>query len=235
MKSIRLLHVVFDQAIAPHELPAFRGAIIKKVGLSRELYHNHNNAAGTTAAYHYRYPLIQYKRLQKRPSILFIEEGVEQAQYFFKNPDWALSFSGQTYAARIADLNVKQFDTGICYPPRAYRLSRWLALNQENFQHYRQLSSLRDKLAFLENILAGHLLGFGKGIGLHYKERVEVEILDILKDRLLPYGDTRLLAFDVVFRANTALPYYVGIGRGAARGYGILSAPPKKCDTYGVN
>ena len=56
VKNIRILHVIFDSNIMPYEVPAFRGAIIKKVGQENILFHNHLNGNG----FLYKYPLIQY-------------------------------------------------------------------------------------------------------------------------------------------------------------------------------
>lgn len=61
MKQLRLISVTFDTEIAPYETPAFRGAVIEKVGYEREHYHNHNNDPEADIRYHYRYPLVQYK------------------------------------------------------------------------------------------------------------------------------------------------------------------------------
>ena len=109
MKQVRILSVAFDTEIAAHETPAFRGAVIEKVGLEHELFHNHNNDPSAKVAYHYRYPVVQYKRQGRRPSIVFIDEGVGQAQHFFMQPDWSLEFAGRRYNASISDLKVRTY------------------------------------------------------------------------------------------------------------------------------
>lgn len=58
MQPLRILSVTFDTHLDPWDLPKFRGAIARKVGLEHEWFHNHDNENG---GYHQRYPLIQYK------------------------------------------------------------------------------------------------------------------------------------------------------------------------------
>ncbi len=41
MKKIRILKVSFDTKIAKHEIPAFRGAFVDKIGNDHLLFHNH--------------------------------------------------------------------------------------------------------------------------------------------------------------------------------------------------
>jgi hypothetical protein len=41
MKTIRILTVIFDTEIFPFETPAFRAAIIEKVGRENILFNNH--------------------------------------------------------------------------------------------------------------------------------------------------------------------------------------------------
>jgi hypothetical protein len=223
MQQIRLISVAFDTEIAPHETAAFRGAVIEKVGYDRELYHNHNNDPQAERLYHYRYPLVQYKRQRRRPAILFIDEGVNEAQHFFSNPDWQLNFAGRDYQASVADLRVKQYKLGVCDRPRYYTLRRWAALNQSNFERFLAIESDEARKAFLERMLVGHILGFGKGVGHRYEKRVEARILDIFRQRSIPMGGVRMLTCDIRFEANVMLPAQIGLGKGAARGFGILS------------
>lgn len=222
MKQVRLISVAFDTEIAPHETSAFRGAVIEKVGQEREQYHNHNNSPKAKSPYHYRYPLVQYKRQRRRPSIVFIDEGVNEAQHFFAQPDWRLNFGGREYSASIADLRVKQYPVGISEQPKYYTLHRWLGLNQVNFERFMGMADEAEQLAFLEHTLAGHILGFGSAIGHRYEARVEVSILHIFKRRFVPVSGVPMLAFDFRFCANVLLPPQISLGRGAARGFGIL-------------
>lgn len=223
MKQVRLLSVSFDAEIAHYETAAFRGAIIEKVGQERELYHNHNNAPDAKAPYHYRYPLVQYKRQRKKPSIVFIEKGVNEAQYFFAQPNWELNFAGKAYQATVSDFKVRKYDVGVVEQEKYYTLRRWAALNQDNFARYIKLESDEKRKQFLERVLVGHILSFGKGINYRYQRKFDLEITEILKEQIIPFERVSFMTFDIRFKANISLPNLISLGKGAARGYGILS------------
>lgn len=228
MKQLRLLSVTFDTPIAPQETLAFRGAIIEKVGLDRDYFHNHNNDENTKSNFYNRYPLIQYKRLGQRPCILFIDAGVEEAQYFFRQSDWELNFARRQYRASIADLRVRQYPLGVCEEDKSYRLHQWAALNQRNYEEFQALPDEAARHAMLERILVGQILGFGQGVGHRYQQRFELSITEIKKSRFIPFKGFGLLTFDILFKANVLLPPLIGLGRGAARGCGTLHPVRKR-------
>ena len=223
MKPIRILSVAFDTEIAAHETPAFRGAVIEKVGLEHELFHNHNNDPSAKAAFHYRYPLVQYKRQRRKPSIVFIDKGVDQAQHFFMQPDWSLHFAGRHYNASISDLKVRQYRLGVTDEPHYYTLRQWAGLNQENYERFSRLEGLSEQAEMLERILAGHILGFANGVGHRFERRFDLSILHILGRRFRPFEGFGLLTFDLRFKANVLLPGFVGLGRGVSQGFGVVS------------
>lgn len=217
------MSVAFDTEIAPHETPAFRGAVIEKVGIEHEYYHNHNNDPNAQVAFHYRYPLVQYKRQRRRPAIFFIERGVDEAQHFFTQPDWRLHFSGREYQASISDLKVRQYTLGVCDEPKYYRLRRWMGLNQKNYEAYMALEGITARTAFLEKKLVGHILAFAKGVGHYFERRFDLAILEILDARFRPFGGVQVLTFDLTFKADVLLPAYIGLGRGVSKGLGVVS------------
>ncbi|MCB0563895.1 MAG: hypothetical protein H6573_18930 [Lewinellaceae bacterium] len=223
MKEVRILSVAFDTEIAAHETPAFRGAVIEKVGLEHELFHNHNNDPSAKVAYHYRYPLVQYKRQRRKPSIVFIDKGVDQAQHFFMQPDWSLDFAGRHYQAAISDLKVRQYRLGVTDEPHYYTLRHWAGLNQENYERFSQLEGLAEEVKMLERILVGHILGFANGVGHRFERRFDLSILHILGRRFRPFEGVGLLTFDLRFKANVLLPGFIGLGRGVSRGFGMVN------------
>lgn len=93
MKRLRILSVAFDTSLQPWQLPQFRGAVTQEVGPEHDWFQNHNNETGGV---HQRYPLIQYKidayKGQMRPMLLFLNEGIEEAQHFFSKHDWGRNF-----------------------------------------------------------------------------------------------------------------------------------------------
>lgn len=220
MKELQIMKVVFDAHIAAHETPAFRGAIISKVGLDRDIYHNHDNNADSTKRYHYRYPLIQYRQDHRRPAMVFIEEGIPEARFLFAQPDWSLTFAGRTQAMNISDMQVRRYSFGVTPHHRYYMLYRWQALNESNFKEYMATESLADRLAQLQKILSGHIISFAKGVDYRIEERFDLAITDLVHTRTVRYEGVKVLAFDVRIKTNLLLPPHIALGKGVSLGFG---------------
>lgn len=222
-RPLRLLSVTFSEEIAPEELECFRGAIAEKAGLQHERYHNHNNSPDAKTIFHYRYPLIQYQLYQRKPRILFLDEAIEDTQHFFKRPDWNLTMNKRPYKTFIANPKETQCTVGVT-PGRFqhYRLYRWQALNTDNFAQYQSIEPLRDRAAFLERILGGHLLAFFSGIGFQLPQRFQLDLTHLHHARAGSYRGIKALLFDVSFRAELLLPHGIGLGKGVGLGYGSV-------------
>jgi hypothetical protein len=161
MNRLRILAVTFDTRIDPWEISRFRGAMARKVGLEHEWYHNHDNESGN---YHQRYPLIQYKldprnRLQ-RPMLLCLGQGVEEAHHFFSQPEWGLRIGDKQHDMRIAQLQTTQHNLVVLDQAFHYRLHKWKAFNPENFETYSGMQGIAEQFAFLERLLATHVIAF---------------------------------------------------------------------------
>ena len=223
MQRLRTLSVTFDTHINPWELPQFRGAVAQKVGLEHEWFHNHNNETG---GFHQRYPLIQYKldtrRDQIRPMLLCLDQGVEEAHHFFSQPDWNLRIGAHTHPMRIAHLHVDQYNLGVWENPMTYRIHKWKPFNPENFDVWKNLHGIAAQFNFLERLLIAHIIAFADGVGWTIPERFELSITDGLKKEWLSYKDIKVLAFTLEFTTNVTLPEYVGLGKGAGVGFGVV-------------
>jgi hypothetical protein len=223
MHRLRTLSVSFDTHIQPWELPRFRGAVARKVGLEHDWYHNHNNETG---GYHQRYPLIQYKldthNGQIRPMLLCLDQGIEEAHHFFSQPDWSLRIGEQEHDMRIAQLNVHQHTLNVWETPFHYRLHKWKAFNPENYEHYNTLKGIAEQFSFLERLLATHIIAFASGVGWNAAPHFEVKITDLLKKEWIDHKGIKMWAFTVEFEANVSLPDYIGLGKGAALGFGVV-------------
>ncbi len=221
--GLRLLSVTFDTQLDPWELPRFRGAVARKVGLEHEWYHNHN---AETDGYHQRYPLIQYKldthKGQQRPMLLCLQQGVEEAHHFFSQPDWSLRIGVHEHPLRIARLHVDQLALEVSPQPYTYRIHKWKAFNPENYEHWQSLRGIAEQFAFLERLLTAHIIAFAEGVGWQIPERFELKIVELLKKEWLSYKDLKVLAFTMDFQVNVTLPEFVGLGKGAGVGFGVV-------------
>jgi hypothetical protein len=167
VKRLRILQVAFDNEIQPYQLSSFRGAVARKVGLEHEWFHN-------------RYPLIQYKldtyKGQMRPMLLCLEEGIEEALHLFSQPEWNLNLKGEKYDLRIAKLNVNQYTLNVWEQSFHYRLHKWQALNPDRYNDWKQLDSISEQYAFMEEKLATQITSFGKGVGWEPEQPIAVKI-----------------------------------------------------------
>ncbi len=222
LAPIRLLRILFDARISARDISSFRGAIAEKVGLEHEWFHNHNNSPGAKLKYHYRYPLVQYKLYRRRPSMLFIGQGIDEARHFFSQPDWKVTFSRQNLTTRVADMQMFDFELGVNEEINYYRLQHWLAFNQENFRVFKKMDRLIERIKFMESALAGHVLAFATGVGHQFERRFELELTDIFREKPATFSGNRMLSFDVGFKTDAVLPPMIGLGRAAGQGFGIL-------------
>lgn len=247
MKKLRILAVSFDTNINPWELHKFRGAVARKVGLENEWFHNHDNSeaapdpshegaspdpsqvgelGGVKPRYHHRYPLIQYKidtnGRQMRPMLLCLDDCIEEAHHFFSQPDWSLRIGERTHEMRIARLHVDQINLNVWETSFPYRLHKWRALNSENFRQWQQLDGIVERIAFLENILAAHILSFARGVGWELDKRFEVKITHLLKEEWVSFKDIKMLAFTIEFKTNISMPDFIGLGQGSGEGFGTV-------------
>jgi len=223
MKHLRILSVAFDTSIQPWQLPQFRGAVAKKVGLEHDWFHNHDNENNN---FYQRYPLIQYKidarKEQMRPMLLFLNDGIEEAQHFFSQPDWGLRIGQQDYDMRIARLQVHQHNLHTWEQPFHYRIHKWRALNSEHFREWQALSGIAEKYAFLENILVAHILSFARAVDWQLDQRLELKITHTAKEEWISFKDIKMRCFTLNFSANASLPDFIGLGKGAGVGFGVV-------------
>ena len=221
MKQLRLLTILFDTQIQGHEIPAFRGALAQKVGLEHDWFHNHkrDESAGN---FHHRYPRIQYKRHRGKPMLVCLENGVEEVHKYFSQPDWTLHFSGKDHHMKIEQLRVHEYNLQVMDTMTTYSIRNWLAVSDRNVKEYKNITSLKDRITFLERKLANNIIGFAKGIDWRHEKRFEVSITDIPKQHRIRFKGMSMMAFNCVFQTNVFLPNYVGLGKGASKGYGVV-------------
>ena len=200
------------------------GAVARKVGIEHEWFHNHDNTNGGT---HNRYPLIQYKLDtaygQMRPMLFCLDDAIEEAHHFFSQPDWSVNIRGAQYDLRIARLHVNQCRLNAWDKTFGYRLHKWQALNPDNFQKYRSLSGIVAQYAFLEELLRRQIHSFAIGVGWDLGTDFALRITSHAREEWLQYKDKqKILVFTLDFETNLSLPDFVGIGKGASRGLGVV-------------
>lgn len=225
MQKIEYLSIRFAHEIAPWELPAFRGAVVEHVGRERDLFHNHDNAAG---GFHFRYPLIQYKRQRGKAALLCLQEGAEDFYSVFGGKGRSLTLGEREMPLRIEDLRMRSQVVGIWDQSFKYRIRDWIALNQDNYRKYTNTEGLGKRLEILERTLKGHLLAFLQGVGCPTDKPVTAGISELRYSRAVTYKGVKLLAFSLDFHANVSLPDMIGLGKGVSLGHGTVHKVRKR-------
>lgn len=221
MPKVRYLCIRFDQPIMPYEIPFFRAAVIEASGRKSSLFHNHNGQD----QFIYRYPLIQYKVLDKKASIVCLNEGTDDIHYLLQNREFYFDIQGRMAKYEIEDVCLKYVNIQTWQDTFTYNILNWLPLNQDNYRRYQDTATMRGRLDMLENILRGHFQALATGIGWDLEQGpcpLEVNILDIKNERYLEHKGQHLLAFHLNIRTNAFLPDFISIGKGASSGFGII-------------
>ena len=218
-KNIRTLTVLYNTEISNKEISLFRGAVLKSLGdKANVLYHNHTGEE----TFRYSYPLIQYKRINGKAAITCVEEGADIIGQFLTETSEPLTLGNREATFEVEKVLPEKVDVCISEMPIVYNLCHWLPLNAKNYSQYKDADSLVEKIHILERVLVGNILSFLKGVDIRLDDKLEIHITDILNQKLITYKKIKLMSFDIAFKANILLPSYIGIGKNASIGNGIL-------------
>jgi hypothetical protein len=156
----------------------------------------------------YNYPKIQYKIIDGVPSIFGIEEGKT------------------TYKLKGKPIKVEKKQTfGISENYIRYKfIVPWVALNQRNYELYKNASqSHKEKI--LEKVIVGNLLSVSKSLDYVVTEEI------ITKTKISPLPvylkGISVIGFEGEFQTNFLIPDYFGLGKSVSRGFGTV----KRCSS----
>lgn len=215
--KIKKFVVIFDFEIEKRQVPAFRASVIEKVGRENVLFHNH-----LEHQFFYGYPLIQYKSIQRNPTIVCINQGSEEILKFFEQTDWDLLIHGKKVKTQIKNIGFEYFQCGFSIKPVRYQISNWFALNETNFSKFIAISDDIGRISFLERVLTGNILSFAKGIQWNVDGQIKIMIPKLREGRLFSFKDHQMVGFDLNFVTNMILPDFIGLGKSVSRGFGLI-------------
>lgn len=222
MKKIRLLDISFENEIQPWEVEAFRGAIIATAGRKHILFHNHEKDG-----FRYSYPLIQYKRIGKKPHLVCIEDGIDEVHHFFKNKQEGLILGKRPYELIVDQIRLNKFNMQVWDKSFDYLIQEWFPLNQKNYRDFKTITSEIQQFEFLEKILIGNILSFAKGINWNIDKNIELKITDVLRTNTISLKGVKREAYTLKFKSNVFLPNYISLGKNASLGFGTVRAYKK--------
>lgn len=219
MKRIRQIIAKFDNEIKQYEVPLFRGAVNAVMDEGHSvLFHNHIDDW-----WRYSYPLIQYKRIGKKASIVCIEAGVDVIGELFNASANVINIGDKEVVLQVESIKAYNRIVQIWNSMLEYQISNWLPLNTKNYSQFVATDNLNDRILLLENILAANILSFLKGIGIHVEEQVQCKIKTLSSPRAVKYKDLKLMSFDAKFKCNVSLPSYIGLGKASSVGFGMVT------------
>lgn len=219
MKYVRTLTVIFDTEIEFKEISLFRGAVLKSLGdKANLLYHNHIS----DHSFRYSYPLVQYKCLHGKAAIVCVEEGVDLIGQILSELYGTINIGKRKTEYKVDAVHSSKVPIQIENELSVFKLRNWLPLNSQNYQQYQNTEELVEKIRILERVLTGNILSFLKGIDIHLEEQLIVHITDIINQKAVSYKNVKMMAFDIRFKSNISLPSYIGIGKNASVGCGLL-------------
>ena len=225
MKNTKIILIRFKNIISPTDIEAFRGAVVNALKDKDILFHNHNLQ---DKGFRYSYPLIQYKRINKKAAIFCLEEGTDSIGKFFFDSDLALNLNGKIHQFEVESVKAYRHLIQIWNSNFRYTIRKWLALNQENYDLYDKLESVAEKSAFLENILKANILSFAKGLNIFFEKQVECKITWLGDPKITNYKNVKMNTFNAEFLTNVSIPDYAGLGKGVSVGDGVTGRKKEK-------
>jgi Cas6b C-terminal domain/Cas6b N-terminal domain len=232
--TISTLTLEFDIPCLPQELKLFRGIIAQLGGRDNDLFHQHDNS-GEQSKLLQRYPLIQYRSYNGKPYIYAINQGRDALMAL-----WKSGAIQKYYADRGIALHIDAYDKPKQYlrliPAEEqqlyrYRIMQYVPFNNANYTIYKNLPTYLNKVAFLERMLAQHLMGLAAALEWKWnkqEQQILVTIDDIDRFEKIREHHNNFIAIDLVFYSNALLPDRIAIGNDMAFGKGWLHKQPKK-------
>lgn len=222
MSNLRMMRVVFNTPLRHSEIRFFRGAVIKYAGQDNMLFHNHEGEG-----FRYKYPMIQYRITGGKAAIVCFNEGIEQMQAPF-----ASGFIGSEIIIggdnrgeiSIESITQNEYFLQGLDEPIHYHISRWIPLNQQNYNLWQQIETEDEKVAKLQSVLIGNIISFAKGIGWQISNKIECEIItESISTRPTKYKEQSLISFSLDFAVNLFVPTGVGLGKGVSANCGVVT------------
>jgi len=208
-----------DVSLKLYQIHKFRG-FVGNLFKDYDIIHNHDPITGKSI---YRYPLIQFKTINKQPAIVAItDEAVNLFSILFMKLD-NIVIEDIEIPIYEKNLIINNADFGFSQKKFTYEfISPWIALNQKNYNNYRNKQNQNDKRIILQRALIGNILSMSKYLNywLDKEQNIEVD-LNVNETKVNLKGKT-MIGFIGHFKTNFKIPDYLGIGKSVSRGFGIV-------------
>ena len=203
--------------LRPSQIHKFRG-FVGNAFKEHDLIHNHDEKGNPI----YRYPLIQFKLIDKTPAIIAItDRAVNIFSELFMKLD-KIIIGDTVIPVFEKDLKVEKVEFGYSDEIFMYEFaSPWIALNQKNFKKYNDAGK-DEKNEILKKIMTGNILSMAKYLDCRLSKDQKIKIDHKLKKIQVNLKGKGMIAFTGIFKTNFCLPDYLGIGKSVSRGFGTV-------------
>ena len=207
---------IFLQARDAHKLRGYFGNLFSEYS---PLLHNHYE----TGEFRYNYPLVQYKVLNRVPTLVALNEGAQLlTQLFLRIRE--LNIDGQVYKVQSKNIKSEQVEAGYSEVLHEYSfLTLWMGLNQQNHLKYTREDTSEGRQKILNRIIIGNVLSFFKGLDIYLEPGQRLMTRCNMEEKSTRFKDKDMMAFSGSFVMNAALPSGIGLGKAVSRGFGTIA------------
>jgi len=203
--------------LRPSQIHKFRG-FVGNAFKEHDLIHNHDKKGNPI----YRYPLIQFKLIEKTPAIIAVTDRAVKifAELFMKLD--RVVIEDIVIPVFEKDLKVEEVEFGYSDEIFMYEFaSPWIGLNQKNFKKYNEAGNDK-KNEILKKIMTGNILSMAKYLDCWLSQDQKIKIDHKLKEIKVNLKGKSMTAFTGIFKTNFCLPDYLGLGKSVSRGFGAV-------------
>lgn len=199
-----------------HKLRGFIGNMFR----DHDLIHNHDAETGKLI---YRYPLIQFKVLDRIPTVIAVtDDAVKLFSRLFLELDQVV-IDGITIPVFEKDLRIETAELGYTHDTCAYQfVSPWLALNQKNYFRYEAGKTSAEKASVLKKALIGNILSMSKNLGIWLEKDQQIYADIRVEETPVKLKGKSMSGFTGFFKTNFLIPDGLGIGKSVSRGFGTV-------------
>jgi len=218
MDYVKTLIIKFKNELSKRDITKFRGAVIASMHDADILFHNHEGDS-----LRYGYPLIQYKTIDRKAAIVAVGEGADTLYQTFQKSDWNLNIGERQVQMELGSAKIYETPVMINENAFAYHIENWLPLNEANYAGYKNLDSAVGQMQMLERILVSNILSLLKNSDIIIDEQLTCTITSVPKIQTVRFKQVKLMSFDLNFKCNIQLPLYIGLGKHASVGHGVIT------------
>lgn len=210
MESVDVCAITFELDGVPSISPAqLRGYMAHRFTGIPEFHHHSDRS--------YHYPLVQYKVLGGRPTVVGAREYADIMGKMVTGTT-KLTINNSAYTVRSMNLERKRYT--FRYEDGKYGFSTlWLALNADNHRQFLTLDTV-GRLKLLGRVLTGNILSMLKGVGIHADRHITTDVMRF-ETESVEMHESRFIGIRAQFRANVSLPPWLGLGKSVSKGFGV--------------